>query len=412
MTIFSPRLLAVLASSGLAALSAMLMQLALLLQSPLADYGLFAFLQVLQALLLGVSSALFSAPLLSRQQDSFTNATIKTGSYFVLQLLFVLGSGTLVMLIAESYDIAFNTAVWLGVAVALQLWRWFARSLLQNNVNTKSLIYSDALFSFLAIIGTVLLWAQGQISLLHLAKLNALAAASSLAMSGSSFWQQHWRMWQQRDWQLWQQGFCRQAKPALIGVVSTEAAANSHSYLITLIAGPAAFAPVAVAAMLFRPCALLLTNLAQLTRGQLQQLWLGKKPLAPLLAHFRRQSIWLWFGNSGLLLVLCGLAGDQILVWLAMNDWVTTDIYIAVLLWGGLSLLRTLRSASTIQLQVQDQFAALAHTALWPALLSVVLVFIFLQLWPAVWTIAAVILSEVWMAWLLRLAVRRSAEIP
>jgi hypothetical protein len=113
-----------------------------------------------------------------------------------------------------------------------------------------------------------------------------------------------------------------------------------------------------------------------------------------------------------LLLVLCGLAGDQILAWLAMNDWVTTDIYIAVLLWGGLSLLRTLRSASTIQLQVQDQFAALAHTALWPALMSVVLVFIFLQLWPAVWTIAAVILSEVWMAWLLRLAVRRSAEIP
>ncbi len=399
--------MAVLAGSGLAALSAMLMQLALLLQSPLADYGFFAFVQVVQGLLIGVSSALFAAPLLSRWQHAAEQTSNATGSYFIVQLLFVLASFGLVFVLTLYYQFSWQTAVWLALAAALQLWRCFARSLLQNTVNTRALIRTDATFSLLALVGTSGLWLAQQVSLLHLAQLNALAAAGSLLLAGPHFWQQHQRMWQQRDWCQWQQGWQQQAKPALVGVLSAESAANAHSYLITLLAGPAAFAPIAAAAMLYRPAALLLTNLSQLCRGQLQQAWLQQQPLQTLLRHFRTQCLWLWCFNSTVLLLLLWIFAEPLELWLHAKQFVPADFLLAALLWGILTLQRAWRSSAAIQLQVQNQFAALARTALWPALLSVLLVLVFLQFWPAVWSLLAVILSELWMAWLLRLAVQR-----
>jgi hypothetical protein len=405
---FHPRaVMVVLSGSGLAALSAMLMQLALLLQSPLADYGFFAFVQVVQGLLIGVSSALFSAPLLSRWQSAAQHTPIATGSYFMLQLLFVAVSFGLVFVLTLYYQFSWLTAAWLALAAALQLWRWFARSLLQNTVNTRALVQSDAIFSLLALAGTALLWLTQQISLLHLAQLNALAAAGSLLLSGEHFWQQHRQMWQQRDWRQWQQGWQQQAKPALVGVLSAESAANAHSYLITLLAGPAAFAPIAAASMLYRPAALLLTNLSQLCRGQLQQAWRQQQPLSALLRHYRMQCLWLWGANSAILLLLLWICAEPLDHWLQAKQFVPADFLLAVLLWGILTLQRAWRSSAAIQLQVYNQFAALAHTALWPALLSVALVLVFLQFLPAVWSLLAVILSELWMAWLLRRAVQR-----
>src|SRR5690606_21908036 len=57
-----------------------------------------------------------------------------------------------------------------------------------------------------------------------------------------------------------------QSKWALVGVASTEATANSHAWLVTFTAGPASFAPIAAAALLFRPVGLCAMALTQLER--------------------------------------------------------------------------------------------------------------------------------------------------
>ncbi len=411
MQLTSFRMLAVLAGSGTAALCALLMQLALLLYAPLADYGFFAFLQVVQGLLLGVSSALFSAPLLSRQNPKAGQGVVGIGSFILLQLLFVLVAAAVIYLLALGYHIAAGTAFWLALASALQLWRWFGRSLLQNSADSRALIRLDASFSLVALSGTALLWALQQISLQQLAQLNALAAAVSLACAGVGFWRPHWQLWWQLDWSQWRQGYAQQGKPALVGVCSGEMAANAHSYLITLVAGPAAFAPIAAAAMLFRPCALLLSNFAQLARGQLLQAWQAGQCLPPLVKRYRVDSLWLWAANCVLVLLLLGLGASQLEAWLVDKAMPAEQFFLAVVLWAALSFLRTWRSSATVQLQVQDQFAALAQTALWPALLSVVLVVLFLACWSPVWSLMAVILSELWMARLLALAVRRVTPV-
>lgn len=411
MQLTSCRMLAVLAGSGTAALCALLMQLALLFYAPLADYGFFAFLQVVQGLLLGISTALFSAPLLSRQNPPAGQAPVAIGSFILLQLLFVLAGAGLIWLLASFYQMAPVTAFWLALATALQLWRWFGRSLLQNSADSRALIRVDASFSLVALCGTALLWWLQQISLQQLALLNALAAFVSLVCAGAGFWRSHGQLWRQLDWSEWQQGYAQQGKPALIGVCSGEAAANAHSYLITLLAGPAAFAPIAAAAMLFRPCALLLSNFSQLARGQLLQAWQAGQALPALVRRYRWHTLWLWAGNCVLVLLLLSLGASQLEAWLADKAMPAEQFMLAVLLWAVLSFLRTWRSSATLQLQVQDQFAALARTALWPALLSVVLVALFLGCWSPVWSLVAVILSELWMARLLALALRRVAAV-
>jgi O-antigen/teichoic acid export membrane protein len=126
-----------------------------------------------------------------------------------------------------------------------------------------------------------------------------------------------------------------------------------------------------------------------------------------MLRHFRQQSMLLWFGNTILLIALFLLLPASSLVWFSSKNISVTDFQLAVFLWSLLSLLRSLRSARTIELQVLDQFALLAKITLWPALLSVTLVFLGVLFWPAVWTILAVILSELWMAMLLNRAVSR-----
>lgn len=407
MRLTSWRMFSVLAGSSAAALSALLMQLALLIDAPLADYGFFAFLQVVQGLLLGVSSALFSAPLLSRQNPPAGQAPVAIGSFILLQLLFVLMGGGLVWSLANYYQIAAETAFWLGLATALQLWRWFGRSLLQNTADSRALIRVDASFSFVALCGTALLWGLQQISLQQLAQLNVLAAGASLACCGASFWRLHAKCWQQQNWPEWRQGYTQQGKPALVGVCSGEAAANAHSYLITFVAGPAAFAPIAAAAMLFRPCALLLTNFSQLARGQLLQAWQSGQALVPLLRRYRRHTCWLWLCNCALLWLLLSLGTSQLNNWLVDKAITAEQFWQAVLLWAALSFLRTWRSSATLELQLHNQFGVLARTALWPALLSVALVALFLYFWPPVWSLVAVIFSELWMARLLAQAVRR-----
>jgi hypothetical protein len=53
---------------------------------------------------------------------------------------------------------------------------------------------------------------------------------------------------------------------SLLGVMLTEMTANAHAYLVTLVAGPAGFALLAIGALLMRPVSLVLTALPDMER--------------------------------------------------------------------------------------------------------------------------------------------------
>lgn len=408
MQLNSKRMVQVLAGSGVSALATMLLAVAILLERPLAEYGFYAFLQVLLGLAMATSSALFVAPLLSRLNPAPGQASAPVGAFFLLQTVLILVLGLVVYGLSLGYQHPPSTALGLALAMVLQLWRWFARSILQTRADCQSLISSDAIFSGITLFGLALLWWQQQIDLASISSLTIVAAIGSMLSAGRIFWQLHTQIWQQCCWAEWRQGYQAQGKPAFIGVLSSESAANAHSYLVTLIAGPAAFAPIAAAAMVFRPCALLLTNFSQLSRSQLLQLKHQDQALLPLVARFRQHAAVLWLLNVLLLLIVVSIAWEPIRVFLIEKQLDEQTIVWAILGWCVLTLLRCWRSGATIYLQVQDQFAVLARTAVMPALLSVGLVIVSLQWWPAVWTLAAIIVSELWMAWLLRRAVLRT----
>jgi hypothetical protein len=62
-----------------------------------------------------------------------------------------------------------------------------------------------------------------------------------------------------------------------LGVVSTEAAANAHVYIITLQRGPYAFAPLAASALLIRPITVAMNALTEFERARMaRQLGAGE----------------------------------------------------------------------------------------------------------------------------------------
>ena len=66
-------------------------------------------------------------------------------------------------------------------------------------------------------------------------------------------------------------------KDALIGTFTLELSQNSHSYLISLFAGPQAFAPIALANLVFRPFAVVMAGLVQSERPLFSKLLIEKK---------------------------------------------------------------------------------------------------------------------------------------
>ena len=61
------------------------------------------------------------------------------------------------------------------------------------------------------------------------------------------------------------------ARWAVIGVVLTEFTANAHAYIVTFVAGPKAFALLAVGALVMRPASLVLSSLPDIERPRMAQ---------------------------------------------------------------------------------------------------------------------------------------------
>ncbi|WP_121115530.1 hypothetical protein [Croceibacterium ferulae] len=379
--------------------------LVLLRLLPPAAFGTFSFLLVATQLSWGIWSALLCAPLpvfLARGDAAAREA----------------GEGTLLRLNLHGAILSVPVFAGLGLALelprisaacfalfgAVALLRWFGRAFAyvhgrQARTMMSDLLYSVVVVAVLALLAGVL--GQDVELSCYLALLAGAAAGlvpfGRLYLDRLGGWRPALLRAALRDYRTIWQG---QSRWALLGVMTTEATANAHVYIVTAISGAAAFAPIAASALLLRPVNVAQNALADFERPMLARtIGAGDHAAIPRsLLVFRLALIGIWLGTIAVGAALFLWAPD--LLFPPAYD--LQFLVIASLLWALFALLRLLQTPESVLLQAAGEFRDLAMASVWSALGSVVAVTALVLLAGTLWSIGGIVAGAVvylWWTW-------------
>jgi O-antigen/teichoic acid export membrane protein len=394
--------------------SQFLLSLLLLRQLDPAAFGRFSFLLIVSQLAAGIWSALFCAPLpqvlsTSRQPDAPDPAHTMLSANMLGAVLSLLPFLLLARGVGESWA---SASAFAGFA-AFALLRWFARALAYARGRQARVSASDMLYSIVLLAGTMFLFVYGgrgaaAYMVLLVATLAALlafgghflaeqATAVGVAPLGAyrAIWREHGR---------W----------SLLGVLTSEATGNAHAYLVTVLLGPGAFAPLAASAILIRPSTVVANALTEFERSRIARA-IGAGDLgqaARAVRLFQAILLLTWLGTGVAIIVL--LAWNPRLIFPA--GYAAHTLVIGAALWMATALMRLLRTPESALLQAGGAFLPLALTSLWSAAVSIVAVVVLLLAAPPLWSIVGIAIGEAVCAALIFRAARgwyaRAAALP
>lgn len=243
----------------------LVMQVAVLRMLGSYEFGTIAFFMVLLQFGIGLSNALVVGPytvIFGRSKDDTVDMPPFILANIANACAVGLACGTAIWLFSK-YEI--TSPLFFAAAAALYCIRWFGRTLAYTKSAPMEAAAADVIYSLAVIAGTGLLWFIG-FSMARIGIVLFFSSSLSLIPFGCNYLKAHlsgnWRQAAMRYRSIWR----KQSKWAVVGLVTTEATANAHSYIVSSLAGPIGFAPLAAAALLLRPFGIGMLSLAQLER--------------------------------------------------------------------------------------------------------------------------------------------------
>jgi O-antigen/teichoic acid export membrane protein len=367
-----------------------------------ADFGIFAFMFTISQFTLGLSNAMICAPF-SVNVSQVNHTVDEETPYFQTNLLFSISVA------CASFFIGMFVAPW-QTSLAFSIWiclatiRWFMRNFCfakerPVDVFISDLIYSAAFFAGLIFIflNPDALWVAGAVAAAAAFAgilANGAFVRQQISSAGISHINQYLPVWKE------------QARWALLGVTSTEATSNAHSWLVSIWAGPAAFAPIAAAGLFFRPLALVANALTQVERPALAQLMAkGKHAEADArLKHFRYILLAAWGFSIGLI-GFCAVFFSSKLI---KPGYDAQQLGVALLLLASIAIVTCWRLPESLAIQVQGKFKALSMASVYSGIITVVATAILIKFLGAVYSLIAILLGQFVLALLLNKLFRSS----
>jgi hypothetical protein len=207
------------------------------------------------------------------------------------------------------------------------------------------------------------------------------------------------------------------ARWSLLGVISTEATANAHVYIIALLRGPTAFAPLAASALLIRPINVAMNALTEFERARMaRQLGAGDIDGARASTRFFRLAlIATWVGTAAATALLFAYKPGIVFP----SQYSRPFLAAGAALWMAVAAVRLLRMPESCLLQAGGVFRPLAFASVWSSVVSVVGVLGLLLIGGTLWSIVGILLGEavfaVWVwrqasLWLGRLSARAASH--
>lgn len=370
------------------------------------SFGSFAFLLVTSQFSSGVWSALFCAPLpVLVTQGSAEQRQTMLRCLFATNLVLAAAAFFVFWALGEALGVAHGAAALFAGYGAFALLRWFGRAYAYVTGHQIRATMSDLLYSLalLAGLSAIYLTKSSDLYLPNAALM--VSAILSLIPFGGSYLVQQFVKLSFRDIPRYREVWRRHSSWSLTGVVTTEATANAHAYIVTFFLGPTAFAPLSASALLIRPISVVMNALTDFERPQMaRQLDAGNFGGAlHSLRTFRIAMIGIW--------ALTALAAAALIIFaprlIFPERYAINYLAVAAALWMAVAGIRSLRTADSVLLQAGGVFRELAYASMISSGVSVLAVIALLVWGGPLWSIAGILVGEVvYAAWIWREAAR------
>lgn len=374
------------------------------LLSPVA-FGSFSFLFIISQFGTGLWSALFCAPLpiVMAQEEARSQGLVD--SLFAVNLVLSLLAFCAFWIVATGLEVPVEAALLFSGYAAFALLRWFARAHAYATNAAIRTVASDIVYSAGLLVGIGLIAVSGTESPnLPYAALLASAAMSLLPFGRQYFLKQFVRIRISkipRYVDVWRQ----HSSWSLVGVITTEATVNAHAYIVTLVSGPLAFAPIAASALIIRPVGVVMNALSEFERPQMARQIAGRD----LRSAQRSAGTFLcvlaltWASTAAAGFLLMAYSPQAIFP----SEYSHSYLAAGMTLWLAVTFMRILRTPDSVMLQAAGRFRHLAHASIISSVVSIAAVAILLVLGGPLWSLGGILLGEaVCAVWILRQAWR------
>jgi len=236
--------------------------------APISAFGLFGFLQTVVATGMGLMNGIFGTPLsLLIGQRGGERDPIVASFFRSFGLFCLLGTAFVVSMAAAAGATHLQLIVLAGAAACMWL-RWFIRSLAAAVGRQGDAARSDLAYAAtnVAMSGAVA-WV-GILSIEGALVVQIIACLASLVPLAPTL-RPVWRHLPAARTTAFRDEFRRSGRWTTLIVASEALVATAHAYGITLLYGSAAYAPVALATLLFRPHGVVLTGLVVFERPRM-----------------------------------------------------------------------------------------------------------------------------------------------
>ena len=380
-------------SSAIVSVSHLLVQIFSIHHLQTAAIGTLAFLLVIIQFGYSLSNALVSTPYTIAVNQGEEGDARGFDFFFPVNLMLALSQGVICAAIAwiTASPVA---ALMFGMAGTLSLIRWFGRSNAYAHHAPARAARSDLAYAGTILAGLLIAMRTGA----GMSAIGGMLVAASLVgllPFGLAYIKRHFAMAPAHALKNYRPVWKEQSAWTLVGVLSTEATSNSHSYIVTLLAGPTAFAPIAVGMLFFRPVNVCITALTQLERPRMTRAVAKGDHGAAIKSEriFMAALVMLW-------LATCVVAAIALYFFPGVILKSTLDhrlVMIAVGLCALLSLVQCIQTPMSVMTQARKAFRPLAAQSMRSCVVGVVAVSMLVLGTAPVFSIGGVVLSQLVM---------------
>ncbi|APL93969.1 polysaccharide biosynthesis protein [Sphingobium indicum] len=380
-------------SSAIVSVSHLLVQLFSIHHLETAAIGTLAFLLVIIQFGYGLSNALVSTPYTIAVNQGDDADARSFDFFFPVNLMLAASQGLICAAIAWA-TASPAAALLFGMAGMLSLIRWFGRSNAYAHHAPVRAARSDLAYAGTILAGLLIAMRTGA----DMPAIGGMLVAASLVgllPFGLAYLRRHLAMAPACALGAYRPVWKEQSAWTLVGVLSTEATSNSHSYIVTLLAGPTAFAPIAVGMLFFRPVNVCITALTQLERPRMTRAVARGDHDAAIRSErvFMAALVMLW-------LATCAVAAIALYAFPGLILKPTLDhrlVMIAVGLCALLSLVQCVQTPMSVMTQARKAFRPLAAQSMRSCGVGLVAVTLLVLGTAPVFSIGGVVLSQLVM---------------
>jgi len=353
-------------AAGPAAVSAahFLASLIFLHQLPAREFGLFSFVMVSLSLGLSLSISLISLPL---TRGLALGDRIAIPACFQMNWIVCIGFAVSLFAALLAGRAPLQDATLLALFAGAFTFRCFARALAFVESRATAAIRSDLTYSFVLIGSLGLLAVCDGVSFAWGSGALLLSAFAALLPFGAAFFRGQLAALK-GDPRAYLPIFRDVTRWSLAGAVLTELTINAHAYLVTFIAGPGAFALLALGMLLMRPASLTQLALTDLERPAMARAISASDgpALTRIQRHFTFGLSATWLAN----ILLCAALLAFFPAAVVKDSYSLENVIITVSICALIMAMRALRTPLSVLLQAAGRFKELAGIGAASALVS------------------------------------------